>query len=104
MEGTFGNCHKKVINFFRGLYEGKFVKSSIFNLERSELFLDALNNRKIAVITNSDTPGRSPDKQLVSSRPDCSPDLAKSNGLTRTHVSSLSNGSNGDAEYLEQRR
>merc|ERR1719361_1620211 len=47
---------------------------------------------------------RSPDKQLVSSRPDCSPDLAKSNGLTRTHVSSLSNGSNGDAEYLEQRR
>ena len=49
-------------------------------------------------------PARSPDKQLVSSRPDCSPDLAKSNGLTRTHVSSLSNGSNGDAEYLEQRR
>ena len=53
---------------------------------------------------NSDNPARSPDKQLVSSRPDCSPDLAKSNGLTRTHVSSLSNGSNGDAEYLEQRR
>merc|ERR1719361_327243 len=48
---------------------------------------------------------RSPDKQLVSSvRPDCSPDLAKSNGLTRAHVSSLSNGSNGDTEYLEQRR
>ena len=48
---------------------------------------------------------RSPDKQLLSSaRPDSSPDLAKCNGLTRTNVSSLSNGSNGDAEYLEQRR
>jgi len=47
---------------------------------------------------------RSPDKQLVSSvRPDGSPDLAKCNGLTRTNVSSLSNGSNGDAEYLERR-
>ena len=56
------------------------------------------------VITNPDLPARSPDKQLVSSRPDCSPDLAKSNGLTRTHVSSLSNGSNGDVEYLEQRK
>ena len=53
---------------------------------------------------NSDNPARSPDKQLVSSRPDVSPDLAKTNGLPRTHVSSLSNGSNGDAEYLEQRR
>ena len=47
---------------------------------------------------------RSPDKQMVSSvRPDCSPDLAKCNGLTKTNVSSLSNGSNGDAEYLERR-
>merc|ERR1712025_323684 len=48
---------------------------------------------------------RSPDKHIPV-RPDSSPDLARCNGSGSKHLnsSSLSNGSQGVSEYLEQRR
>ena len=58
---------------------------------------------------NGDNPGdksnRSPDKHIPV-RPDSSPDLARCNGSGSKHLnsSSLSNGSQGDSEYFEQRR
>jgi len=47
---------------------------------------------------------RSPDKQVPVRGPDSSPDLARCNGSKHHNSSSLSNGSTGDSEYLEQRR